>query len=263
MLAARPVTPRVPTSYSASTPAPLLILLHGHGMTGAEQDEYLGLGTVATARGLLYVAPDGTANSGGDQFWNATDACCSPGINVDDSAYLTAVIADVKARYNVDPRRVYIVGHSNGGFMAFRMACDHADKVAAIVSIAGATWSKAQAKRCQPTESVATLQVHGKADQVIKYNGGAIEGVRYPSAVTTLETWARANGCHLTPDRPAPEPGTLEVGRPPATARAYSTGCVGNGHSELWTQPGGEHVPPFVPTFADQLVDFLLAHPKE
>jgi pimeloyl-ACP methyl ester carboxylesterase len=75
----------------------------------------------------------------GHRFWSATDACCNlDGLAVDDVAYLRAVIRDVSARHAVDPRRVFIVGHSNGGFMAHRMACEASDLVAAVVSLAGA-----------------------------------------------------------------------------------------------------------------------------
>ena len=259
LVAARPVTVHVPPSYSRSTPAPLLMLLHGSGDTGASQEEYLRLTPAATAHGMLYVTPDGTRNAYNSRIWNATDACCGSGVRVDDSAYLRAVIAEVKANYNVDPRRVFLVGHSNGGFMAFRMACDHADEIAAIVSIAGATF--ADSTRCEPTQGVATLQIHGTADPTIKYGGGTLRGEPYPSARITLETWARYNGCGPEPDRPAPPRRAIEVGLRPARVRSYSAGC-GRSTSELWTQRDGVHIPTFEPTFPEQLVEFLLAHPK-
>ena len=61
---------------------------------------------------------------------------------MDDSAYLSALIDQIKGTYAVDARRVYLVGHSNGGYMAYRMACDHADQLTAIVSLAGSTWQR-------------------------------------------------------------------------------------------------------------------------
>ncbi len=93
----------------------------------------------AEKRGLLYAVPDGTTDTRGDRFWNATAACCNfYGSTVDDSTYLTEVIAAVSARYSVDPARVYLAGHSNGAFMSFRMACEHADLIAAIAVLNGA-----------------------------------------------------------------------------------------------------------------------------
>ncbi len=243
-----------------TSPAPLLILLHGHGVDGAIQDAYLRLASATDAHGMLYVHPDGTSDSRSERFWNATDACCGAGSGVDDSAYIGAIIAVVKARYTVDPRRVFIVGHSNGGFMAFRMACDHADEIAAIVSIEGATW--ANPSRCQPTEPVTVLEVHGTADDTIRYDGGTIGNTRYPGAKETVATWARYDGCDTKATLPAPPARAIEDQLPPATVLSYSTGCDGHAIAELWTQAHGVHIPPFSASFADQIVSFLLAHPK-
>ncbi len=260
LVAARPFTVHEPPGVAATTPKPLLILLHGYGVTGAIQEAYLKLTPATDAHGVLFVHLDGTLNGQNSRFWNATDACCGRGSGVDDSAYIAAVIADVSAHYKVDPRRVFIVGHSNGGFMSYRMACDHSDKIAAIVSIEGATWS--DPSRCKPTQAVATLEVHGLADQTIKYDGGAIAAAKYPGAQATVEAWARYDGCTLTADRPAAPSHAIVAQLPPATVLSYSKGCTTNGHAELWTQPGGVHIPAFGPTFADQVVTFLLAHPK-
>lgn len=77
-------------------------------------------------------------------FWNATNSCCDLfHSGVDDSAYIASIIADVKSTVAVDPKRIFVVGHSNGGFMAYRMACNHAGDIAAIVSLAGATYRPA------------------------------------------------------------------------------------------------------------------------
>ena len=259
LVAARPFTVHAPPG-NATTPKPLLVLLHGFGVSGAIQEAYLKLTPATEAHDMLYVQLDGTLSPQGRRFWNATDACCAFGRKVDDSAYITAVIADVKAHYKVDPRRVFLVGHSNGGFMSYRMACDNSDEIAAIVSIAGATW--ADPTRCKPTEAVATLEIHGTADQTIKYEGGATRTAGYPSAERTVETWARYNGCAAKPDRPAPPTHAIVEQLPPATVRSYSKGCDRNGHAELWTQPDGGHIPLFTATFAEKIVTFLLAHPK-
>ena len=128
---ARPVQLYVPTSYSDAKPAPLLILLHGYGAGGLIEDLYLNLRASAEKYGLLYAHPDGTTDKKGNKFWNATDACCDfDKTNVDDSKYLSGLVVEIEARYKVDPKRVYFIGHSNGAFMSYRMACEHADMVA-------------------------------------------------------------------------------------------------------------------------------------
>ncbi|MBL9037642.1 MAG: hypothetical protein JNG84_03905, partial [Archangium sp.] len=71
----------------------------------------------------MVVLPDGLVDSLGYRFWNATPACCNlENQAVDDVAYLTSVLDAVEAEVRIDPARVYFTGHSNGGFMSFRMA---------------------------------------------------------------------------------------------------------------------------------------------
>ncbi|MFN8052853.1 MAG: PHB depolymerase family esterase [Acidimicrobiales bacterium] len=263
MLAARPVTVKVPPTYDPATPAPLLVLLHGYGVTGEVQNAYLKLTPVMNAHGMLEVYPDGTLNERGKRYWNATPACCAPPRStVDDSAYISAIIARARADYNVDPKRIFVMGHSNGGFMAYRMACDHADVVAAIVSIEGAI--DADPSACSPSAPVSVLAIHGTGDDTIGYDGGRtdLSSTRYPSAPEAVRTWAKLDGCSTTPDSPAPPDRTLQPDRPPATVTSYSTGCRPGGHAELWTQPDGVHIPPWVDSFPEQVIGFLLAHPK-
>src|SRR6478735_3221891 len=166
LLEQRPITVREPAGYDKGKPAPLLLVLHGYGLTAKLETSYLGIDAVADAHGMLVVAPEGTKNDEGKQYWNATEACCAPdGANdVDDSTYLAAVIDDVTSRYDVDDHQVFVLGHSNGGFMAYRMACDHADVIAAVASLEGAMTSERSG--CDPSEPVSVLEIHGTADKV-------------------------------------------------------------------------------------------------
>jgi polyhydroxybutyrate depolymerase len=195
--------------------SPVLVLLHGFGDSAANLSRYLGIDAVAGSRGVIVVHVDGTPNPGGSCFWNATDACCDLyRQRPDDVGYLDAVLDDVGSHFRVDARRLWIVGHSNGGFMAYRYACERAPRVAAIASMAGADWL--DAARCAASEPVAVLQIHGDADPIIKYGGGNIGdpdvfplfnrygiampsgGVHegsYPGARAMTEAWARRDGC--------------------------------------------------------------------
>jgi polyhydroxybutyrate depolymerase len=211
--------------------------------------------------GVIVVYPDGTKDAGGSSFWNATDACCGFGrATVDDSAYLMAVVDKVTSDYRVDPKRVYFTGHSNGGFMAYRMACEHADRVAAIVSLAGATFADAVA--CAPTQPVSVAQVHGTNDAVISFSGGQIAGHAYPSAGVTTQTWADYAHC----GSPLSVTGrTLDIDPTidgAETVVRSSTGCPAGVGVELWTIDGGLHSPTLSTAFGTAVVDFLLAHPK-
>ena len=137
-----PVTVHVPPSYDPDVPMPLVMLLHGLNPWGGQGlEDYWQFTPLADQFGFLYLYPDGTVDSGGNRFWNATDACCDfDGTGVDDSGYLRDLMDEIELQLNVDPRRVYVGGHSNGGFMSYRMACDHAETIAAIMSLAGATF---------------------------------------------------------------------------------------------------------------------------
>ncbi len=264
-LTGRPFEVVVPKSYGATKASPLLVVLHGYTGTGASIREYFALDSLTETGGFLTVYPDGRKDANGAQFWNATDACCnfrsSP---VDDSAYLTAIIDLVTKGYNVDPKRIFVVGHSNGGFMSYRMACEHSDKIAAIVSLAGATF--ADTTRCKPSEPVNILQIHGTADEVIAFGGGQIFGHPFPSAATTVSTWAALDGCATTPavaSNPPTNDLDLEANLPGSETHVSTfANCRPGGAVALWTVEGGAHSPTLSTTFASDVIDFLEAHPK-
>lgn len=265
---ARPYELFTPSSYTEGTPMPLVLLLHGYGASGAIQEAYFQVQPLAEERGFLFVSADGTKNLRGDQFWNATDACCGFGTSdVDDVAYLTAIIDQVSADRDVDPKRIYLMGHSNGGFMSYRMACDLSDRVAAIASLAGATFD--DPAKCTPDEPVSVLQVHGTADGTIAYDGGTIPvvGTSFPGARTSVTTWAGYDGCDSTLQ---PDGTTLDL--EPNLAGEETTveefgGCPDGVAVQLWSLEGGAHIPGIAfpdgsHPMTEGMVDFLLAHPK-
>jgi polyhydroxybutyrate depolymerase len=262
----RPVTVHVPKAHDTGRPAPLLIVLHGYGSSGREHEAYFHLGDAAERRGMISAYPDGTKDSTGSQFWNATDACCDfDQSGVDDSKYLVGVVAAIKAHIAVDPKRIFLIGHSNGGFMTYRMACDHADVFAAIVSLASATF--AHRADCHPSAEVSVLEIHATADKVIAFNGGSISGApAYPGAKETVTTWARYDGCDPVPSK---SPKRVDVDNDltfkddpsEATVETWA-GCRHGAAVELWTMPSDVHAPTISNAFPDAALDFLLAHPK-
>jgi polyhydroxybutyrate depolymerase len=258
----RPFELTVPAGYDEATPAALVVGLHGYTSHGAELADYLGLAERSAADGFLLALPEGTTDGRNEQFWNATEACCDfGGTDVDDSAYLAAVITTVQEQYAVDPNRVFVVGHSNGGFMALRMACDHAELVAAVVSIAGAQTDDAAA--CTPAKPVSVLQVHGDADDTIRYAGGSTgAGRTYPGAQATVDAWRDLDACTADPATGAPL--DLDSTNPAAeTTVATTSGCQDGTEVALWTIGGGGHVPAWTPDAGRTIVDWLLAHPRQ
>ena len=259
----RPTKVYVPSGYVAGTPMPVVILLHGYGASGAIQEAYFQLKPEAEKRGFLYAHPDGTPEpSGGKKFWNATDACCDFGApKIDDVAYLSGLVTEIASRWTIDPKRVHFVGHSNGGFMSHRMACDKANVVASIVSLAGDNWN--DASKCQPSEPVSVLQIHGTADMTIAYDGG-MTVTKFPSAQQSVLDWVALDGCDATPDTSLP-PLDLEttLAGDETTKQRWATGCKASTDVELWTIVGGGHIPSLNKAiFAPDVADFLFAHPK-
>jgi polyhydroxybutyrate depolymerase len=258
----RPYNFYVPSGYDANKPTPLLILLHGYSAWGELQDFYLNVKKVAEDQTFLYAYPDGTLDATGIHFWNATDACCNfYGSDVDDVAYIDAIIEDVAAHYNLDRDRVFLFGHSNGGFMSHRFACDRSEKIAAFAALAGDDWL--DWSKCNPTTPVSVLQIHGDADALIHYTGGtAFPGAgAYPSAMGSVAGWAHFNSCPgALGDR-----GTLDLDAFTAgneTEMQSYPECGNGAEVSLWTIHGGGHVPLFTDTAIPTVWSWLISHPK-
>jgi polyhydroxybutyrate depolymerase len=254
----RPFKLHVPESYDPAQPAPLVIGLHGYTSNSTEMESYFNLTAESDQRGFLYAMPDGTRDRRGNQFWNATNACCDmDGNGVDDSAYLSQLIETVKQSYAVDGDRVFLVGHSNGGYMSHRMACDHADQITAIASLAGIVWQ--DPSRCNPSRPVSVLQIHGTADATVNYNGGSFGGGNgYPGAEETVQQWREHNGCTGVADTTAP-PLDLDTSLSGAetVVTRYADGCGDGSRVELWSIEGGGHVPAISAAFTPAVLDFF------
>jgi polyhydroxybutyrate depolymerase len=252
----RPVTIHVPTGYDGTKPAPLVLLLHGYGVSGLAQDIIFHISGYAKDHGYFFGAPDGTVDKSNKRFWNATDDCCDyDASGVDDVGYLRGLIHDVEAAYAIDPKRVYLIGHSNGGYMCHRMACDDTVDLAAVVSVAGATFL--DQTKCNPSGPINVIELHGDADPEVLYAGTAT----YPGAVETVTDWATKNGCGTTLD----DGPTLDLDSSLAgdeTLVQTFPSCPPGGDVELWTVHGGTHIPNWGPAFPGVVFDWFAAHAK-
>ncbi len=141
----------------------VVLALHGGGGKSISIDEMSGLSRAAQRRGFIVVYPQGVGNS-----WNA-GKCCGEAVqrNVDDIGFLKVVLARV-ATYLGRAPRVFVTGHSNGGMMAYRMACEMADQIEAIVPIGASK----QIDSCRPSRPVPTLHLHGTSDPCQPFAGG-------------------------------------------------------------------------------------------
>lgn len=249
----------VPAGADRATPLPLIILLHGYGVTAELQELLFQLSNQADTRGFLYAEPNGAVDRKNKRFWNATDACCNfDHLEVDDVGYLRALVADVKTEHPVDASKVFVIGHSNGGFMALRMACEAGDLIRGVVSVAGSGWL--ETARCGSGPPVSVLQIHGTSDSVIEYGGGATTLAEYPSARATHLEFAARNGC----GGPSEVLGTSDFIEDPAaeTTREAATRCPPGRRAELWSIGGGGHIPLVNDAWRSAVLDWMLTEPK-
>jgi polyhydroxybutyrate depolymerase len=187
----------VPESLPIEHAAPLLIGLHG-GTGWAEQfEENSRFDHLAEANGFIVAYPDGigAAGTGALRTWNG-GYCCGPAArnNVDDVAFVRAMLQEIERDYRIDPDSVFAAGHSNGGIMAYRLACELSDRIAAVGVVAGSLGIE----RCEPEHPVSLLHIHGTADRNHPIDGGrgeGISGVSFRPAIDGVRRFVEANGC--------------------------------------------------------------------
>lgn len=251
----RPADLHVPEVLTEGKQYPLVVILHGYGANGFTQYAFFGAGALVAADNALVIAPDGmTSPSTNKQFWNADPACCDfDHQNPDDVGYIGGLIEDISATWPVDKNQVYVVGHSNGGYMAYRMACERADLIAAIGSLAGNAATDASA--CNPTKPVSVLHMHGTNDDMVPYLEGNF------GAVPSVTQWATHDGCGTTRQKTV----TLDLDTTVDGAETHGEaidGCPSGVAVDLWTMDGSSHIPVFNGTAAPAIFDWLTAHKR-
>lgn len=251
----------IPDSYDSERPIPLIVALHGFTGNSQNVKKHWRLIPLVDEKNFILCIPEGTKNSRGQRFWNATEACCDlEKIGVDDSEYLISLVELIETKYAIDSKSIHFTGHSNGGFMSLRMACDHADKIASVQSLAGAMFLDPEDH--VPSEPVHVLQVHGTDDKSIKYDGDCWNGNCYPSARKTVEMWAKFNKCNLVPIQLGAIDLVVNVEGKDTTILCYEPSEHG-AVAELWTIHGASHGPRFNHSYSARSVDWLLNHRKK
>jgi polyhydroxybutyrate depolymerase len=258
----RPAELEVPPMLDDGREYPLVLVLHGYGLNGFGQAAYFNLSSLPRDNEALLIAPDGTVDSTGKQFWNADPVCCDfDGSGVDDVGYLGALLDDVIEAWPVDRSQVFVVGHSNGAFMGYRMACERADVIAASAILAGNTSQPASA--CAPAEPTSMLVMHGTADAIVPFDGqipggGPLSQVS-AGAIEARARWAAYDGCGPSTAGPAVD---LEQSIVGAETTVEIADCEGTLGVELWTHEGVSHVPSYNPQFAGALWTWLTDHAR-
>ncbi len=206
--AARDYRLHVPPAAADGTARPLVLNLHGATQNAQLQELYSQMDANADRHGYLVAYPDGTRIStvltpdpvaGDRQYGFDAGACCGlPSTDrLDDVDELLQVIDDASSRTMVDARRVYVTGMSNGGMMAYTMAAEASDRIAAVASVAG----QVELSTIHPARAVPTLEFHSEDDPIALWAGVKdASGRRQFSVMSGIDQWIRAYGCSATPD---------------------------------------------------------------
>jgi polyhydroxybutyrate depolymerase len=227
----------VPPGYDPAQPAPVVVSMHGYVLNPETQAAISGWHKLAGREGFIVAYPQGTSYP---RRWNAGDTWSAG--EVDDVQFFRDLVDDISANAAVDRSRVYANGFSNGGGMSVRLACDAADAVAAIGSVAGAV---VDMTACDPSRPVPAMAFHGTADWIAPYEGGlmqvlplryAADIVHAPSYFVGAEKWVAAlaglNGCEPIPETLPPQGDVL--------GRRY-VGCDQDADAILYTIDDGGH----------------------
>jgi polyhydroxybutyrate depolymerase len=255
---------------------PLVIVLHGGGGSAKSAIAQSGFDAEADKRGFIAAYPEGSDKSRpllnalgkpGFLTWNA-GGCCGVAVErgMDDVGFIRAMVADIAKDHAIDPKRIYATGLSNGGMMAYRLACEASDLVAAI----GAVSAVIVVAPCEPRFPVSVLHIHGSADQNVPLAGGvgpkSITPYSYPPVERSIAFWAARDDCGKDPIVSVPAPGVTLRSYPLCTQGFAVDYYLIDGGGHAW--PGGKRLlkmldEPSQAIAATPLIwRFFAAHPK-
>lgn len=179
----------LPSGYSSSTAHPLVLNLHGYTSNAGQQEIYTQMNASADAHGYIVVYPNGI-----NSYWNSWGPA-GGAFGANDIKFLTELIDTISAHYNVNPKRIYSCGMSNGGYMTYSLACAITDRLAAVASVAG-TMSSYTYTTCHPSRKIPVMHIHGTSDNTVPYGTGATGSI---GVEQTIAYWRDTDACqHIT-----------------------------------------------------------------
>jgi polyhydroxybutyrate depolymerase len=233
-----------------TTPAPLVVMLHGGFGTGSHAEKVYGWNAQADANRFLVAYPDGL-----DRAWSVGGNCCgTPGsTDVKDVEFITAMVKAIGQEVTLDRDRLYATGMSNGGMLAYRLACD--TKMFAAIGPVAATLLGT----CTDRAPTSVIHVHGTEDENVRYNGEPGEGQAGidGEAVPTLIAGWRAVGDCAAPARTVANPVITSIAACPAGRAVKLITVIGGGHE--WPGAGGK---PGALDTTSTIWRFFAQHPK-
>lgn len=271
----------VPPTYEKTKPLPLVIMLHGMGGTALHSQRETGWSSKADAEGFIVVYPDATRPDRAQppslrknpQAWNdGSGRFHAAERNIDDVAFISALIDSLESSYSIDSRRIYVTGFSNGASMTFRLGAELADRVAAIAPHSGTCWSDS----VSPARGVSVCYLTGTSDTLNPIEGGFPKlamggkdqgGRSKPPVTNMIAKWAKVLECADEPtiEEKAPGVRTSRYGRGRNDAEVVCITIDGLGHH--WAG-GKSQAPEFLVgknsnkiIATDVIWDFFSSHP--
>jgi polyhydroxybutyrate depolymerase len=257
----------LPEKIRNAPAVPVVLVFHGGLGRPENMPDTTGFNTLADTEGFAVAYPRGTSRIEGVELdtWNG-GLCCgwAQSQNVDDIGFIRALLDDLSTQIDTDPRRIYAAGLSNGAIFSYRLACELADRIAAIGPVSGTQNIAA----CNPSRPVSVIHFHGTADRMVPPEGGYGEGVSgfsFDPVRNSVDFWVAADRCTVKTDREQIGPVLHEVHSPCADGTAVELYFI-EGGPHGW--PGGVAYAPGAddPSNAIDATavmwEFFKAHPK-
>ena len=210
----------VPQNYDPQKPTPVVLALHGTAMTGGMMVWFSGLNKTSDKAGFIVVYPS-SLGIGGLSYWNAGGlrGMLAEG-QPDDVAFISKLLDDLGTVANVDPKRVYATGMSNGGMMCYRLAAELSDRIAAIAPVAGTVCLDEN----KPQRPVPVMHFHGTKDKIVPFEvkaGKSQPFMKFLGVEDSIQTWVKLNGCK---ESAISELLTKDADEMPVTRKTYGGG---------------------------------------
>lgn len=203
----RTYTLHVPASYEPGDPLPLVIAIHGVPSNGREMQAITAFDLFADRRSFVVAYP----NAAIDDWNTGCIQCFSAAVdrNIDDVRFVRDMIRQIRADLDIDDRRIYVAGFSNGALFTHRLACETTDIVTAFASVGATMIAEHSVPPCNPSRAAPIVFIHGTSDRAFPEIGrrfGRDElDLRALSIDETVLTWANRNHCQgamITSDLP-------------------------------------------------------------
>lgn len=262
----------LPPGYDGRTAIPLVFIFHGAGNDGTLLEKTLGFTELQKKKAFLAVYPNGI-----DKAWNGgrTEPSSEESAKSDDVGFVSALIDVMSKKFNVDPKRIFATGSSDGAIFCDTLAIRLSDRIAAIGPVNG-NLSPTLASKNSPKSPVSVISFNGTADPFVQFAGDPERGQELYSTPDTIAYWVKMNGCDPSPlvtviPKAVPDDGTavkrfeFEGGRNNTEVVAYIVAQGGHTWPGFHTYPAWAKIAGKTAMNVDataELIEFFEKHPK-